>query len=1394
MLRDLNVDSTFGTDAASWTTYGGILNGPIYSTCGTTLLLGGFCVLGCSGCSQIGYYFQRVYTNLPAHNYIRFSMNFWAIDSWDLNQGGLDDGFQIYFDGLVLDGWHMSLNSFPYQICGSMNSGWNELPNLMITGLIAHTGSSLTLRVVSDLNEDSCNESFGFRDIQLLFDQNAAPSTPAVNSICGNAPITLPNKNCACPLGQYRSGGTCYNCNPLCSSCAAGSSASDCLGCISASNVIWDGTKCTYCDSPCATCSGASTNCLTCISGYYLIPLVNKCVLRCPWPLTVSGTTCVSPCTIDQFVMWDGLTCSSTCPAPYQPMTEMTLIKWSQPNTELTVVKVCLFPCSPIEYLYWDGTCGQDCGSPLTISSVYDGRKLCNFPCTYDYQYAYWDGSCALSCDPPRINHLQNGRRICRQPCLDGQYLFWTGECMNTCPVFHTVSTVGGILSCSYPCGVTQFLYWDGVCRNTCPFPLNTRVQYSRQYCDYPTSSGDYLYWDGSSVSTCPSPFTGTSQYTLAPRLFCDYACEWGYTYWDGSCVDECSYPLTTTIVKNRQYCDSSCIGSNYLYWNRTCSSSCNAPLVSSQYLGKNFCDYPCLTSQYLYWDGACSFTCSGIFVIRQEGSLMVRNFCDFPCLPTYYYYWNSSCISVCPPPLIPSTDRSRLYCNFACLHGQFYYYNGTCSYACDHGYTQLVMSSVEKYCIESPKYIAACNDFYYWNNTCHTTCPVPLVQSTVGDKKWCIYPCLVNQFLYQNGTCLNTCQPPFTERGELGYKYCDYSCGPSEYFYWNNTCLPSCPMPFRHEMTPYGVNCLLPCESKTEYYDVNTGTCVEECTSLSLAAGDLYPICLPYLAESAGSYLDLILKAPEIQNSLSLVTIPTILASVRYINMPLPPRVQNLVNSQGREIISLDFGNTMPQSLQTSFIQRPLPEIFEQRGLHSSFIVNFWSKLMSWLIIITVLLILIIFEKACRVIGLSSVGGFFETLQLIIKWSLCLEAVASSIGDIVFYSEIELISLNPHLSTSFSSILLLFTVLSAVAVLAGAIFNLIRSCNVLKRRMLLEKDNSAYKEFLERWKEFEVLFTGFRGHSNLNQYFFLLYMFRIAFPMVIAVFLRSSPLAQTILQVIFSFIIMSYILTAVPLARKINFLQLFIMESLAFIVNVSLLLLCLLNMVDAKHSREYNLLGDIVVGGCSTINLMEIVFVFVKIFEGARAIDQYIMANPDCSRTIWLQMFNFIGQQCGMGFEEMFVNSEAAKVFNAPKYLIGDINRKNQQTFPVSPQINSAQSTLTSFLNRTPTEPPKTKPDSPVISISNLIPKKEEPELDPFYWLHGIARVEGQGPKNALKPKTFEFSRPENAPHGRSERPPPLQNLKGHDPFQKRSPSKNKKKQGGRPKITHLQ
>ena len=222
-------------------------------------MLGGYCVLGTSS-NQYGYYFQRIYTDFPAHNSLRISFTFWAIDSWDSG-----DGFSLYFDG-TYSGWYLTYSSFPSQICGSTGTNFKER-SFGIFVRLPHTDSSLKMRVVSLLDEDSCNESFGFRDVVILADQNAAPTSTI---ICGVDTKTTLSNSCGCSIGTYLSSdGSCEACDSLCVSCFD-AGAENCYECVDDSDVIYDGTECVQCTSLCATCTGASTNCVTCISDYYL--------------------------------------------------------------------------------------------------------------------------------------------------------------------------------------------------------------------------------------------------------------------------------------------------------------------------------------------------------------------------------------------------------------------------------------------------------------------------------------------------------------------------------------------------------------------------------------------------------------------------------------------------------------------------------------------------------------------------------------------------------------------------------------------------------------------------------------------------------------------------------------------------------------------------------------------------------------------------------------------------------------------------------------------------------------------------------------------------------------------------------------------------------------------
>lgn len=82
--------SEFADDISKWS-YESVLQTPINTKCAGTDLMGGYHVLDIMGS------FKRVYTGLPTHKSIYFTINFYFLDGWDLH-----DTLIIKFDSQLL--------------------------------------------------------------------------------------------------------------------------------------------------------------------------------------------------------------------------------------------------------------------------------------------------------------------------------------------------------------------------------------------------------------------------------------------------------------------------------------------------------------------------------------------------------------------------------------------------------------------------------------------------------------------------------------------------------------------------------------------------------------------------------------------------------------------------------------------------------------------------------------------------------------------------------------------------------------------------------------------------------------------------------------------------------------------------------------------------------------------------------------------------------------------------------------------------------------------------------------------------------------------------------------------------------------------------------------------
>ena len=349
--------------------------------------------------------------------------------------------------------WTAEFGTTSELLCGSLLA--SDTKNLRVLGRVTHSSTTLQLRVISQLSLSSSQESFGFRDINLLFINTSSALT---NQVCGIPPNIVSSNKCACAEGTYESpvgSGVCKACNSLCQSCF-GPSAAQCLQCASGSS--YDGSKCIQCGGNCKVCYGTGeSQCTVCKPGYFLYSN-NTCLPTCSSPFTQKttqeNTLCNAPCNSTEFYDWND-SCQASCESPLKSST------WSGIN-------FCSFPCSDNESLYYNGTCSQDCRYPFKNMKHYN-KSFCEYPCS-SAQYLYQNGSCIDSCPSPLLSYAKSEGQYCEYPCSTSEFLYWNKSCIASCQSPFKANIENGERFCNLPCDNASEYYYtnDSICRQTC--------------------------------------------------------------------------------------------------------------------------------------------------------------------------------------------------------------------------------------------------------------------------------------------------------------------------------------------------------------------------------------------------------------------------------------------------------------------------------------------------------------------------------------------------------------------------------------------------------------------------------------------------------------------------------------------------------------------------------------------------------------------------------------------------------------------------------------------------------------------------------------------------------------------------------------------------------------
>ena len=640
----------------------------------------------------------------------------------------------------------------------------------------------------------------------------------------------------------------------------------------------------------------------------------------------------------------------------------------------------------------------------------------------------------------------------------------------------------------------------------------------------------------------------------------------------------------------------------------------CTLPCTACSGTALNQC-YQC-TSGYLLYETTCITPSDCPYPLFQNNC---NTTCDSPCAKNEFVYANQSCSANCDLPLQQGVllNTTKL-CIYPCNSTAYLYWDGVCESSCP--FPLAIRTQVgERYC----DYLCAVTDYLYWNGTCSSHCPSPLVTVTSHSRQFCTYPCDTNEYLYPNSSCKTSCKAPYGPRVEAGKNYCDRLCPGEEYMLWKGGCIENCDSPLRVMTNFSGTYCFAPCDPASDYYYPLHETCDSSCDGVQETINGLYKTCSPR------------------EQPLS-----KLLHHIRYVNVTFPWKLENITILRATNVLSPRVVSGMFQKV-TSWPDRfNLAPVFEYYLLPSSFLANFADDLLLLGMIVIIGILSFLLEYTFSIMDCAGPSFAFQRIKIVLLWNLPLMMIATNMGDIVFFAITEFRTLDLSSTGALPSLCMCIAMLTIVLAFYTLGFFLVNRAQEVKDEARISKSYNNYATFVLSWEKFQVLFRGYDDKNFFTQSFFLIYCFRLMLPMIIAASLYTIPLLQAISFTIISLAMVFYLLCQRPIIKKIDWINLVIIEFFILVSDASLLSLVVFDMREISRQKARVFFGDVIIVSNYCLSVFAITGLVTKIIITIRAAYDFGKQNKKKqAQSAWLQLFFLPIQQGSLGFEQVQVD-----------------------------------------------------------------------------------------------------------------------------------------------------
>ena len=409
-------------------------------------------------------------------------------------------------------------------------------------------------------------------------------------------------------------------------------------------------------------------------------------------------------------------------------------------------------------------------------------------------------------------------------------------------------------------------------------------------------------------------------------------------------------------------------------------------------------------------------------------------------------------------------------------------------------------------------------------------------------------------------------------------------------------------------------------CPSTRKYYYPDEGTCQSSCNypyrlqktyacELELSANDIRQVsALSSITDNAGKVLGVSAFFTSLVDSndpraFGLVALTKMLLYTRYMELRFSPRLRYVLDKQTVNQPSVGFIREGQDHINQSIPKYTLPGRFKYYKLHSSFLVNFFQPL----ILLVGIIVMVAIVCALKIL-FTKENAFILKLRNIFKWNFMITFLLSYYDGIILYGSFE-VKLNRG-----SSVLELISLITSITVDTIAALVFIRTAMIIRNLHRDLRGTSGIARTLKldglktKYRDYEVVYTTTRDANLGQQAFLCIFSLRVFIFHAVVAYLYKYPLAQAIVILTLSVLMVLYLCIGYPIRDKARLCQYIAQEVVLLIVNAVVLATACLDLNDTRAIPLRFFMGETVLYSNLVLSIIGPVSALIQIIIKVKA------------------------------------------------------------------------------------------------------------------------------------------------------------------------------------------